>query len=120
MAEEIKETIQAAPATSAPEKKTKVAKPASKAKTKATKKQETRQSEADQLRSKDVETIESEIADLKKELFNLRFQSAVGKLKDTSRIAKVRKGIARRLTILTERANGINVKLKAVKAAKKA
>lgn len=113
MAEEIKATEQAAPVKEEAPKKAKAVK--APAKTKTAKKQEPRKSEADQLRDKDVATLEAEIADLKKELFNLRFQSAVGKLKDTSRIAKVRKGIARRLTILTERANSASAK-----AAKKA
>ncbi|MDD4212324.1 MAG: 50S ribosomal protein L29 [Bacilli bacterium] len=53
----------------------------------------------------DVAAIEKEIAELKKELFNLRFQAAVGKLENTAQINKNKKQIARMKTILTERAN---------------
>jgi len=41
---------------------------------------------------------------LKQELFNLRFQAAVGKLENTAQLRKVKKDIARAYTILTERA----------------
>ncbi|HOI46104.1 MAG TPA: 50S ribosomal protein L29 [Bacilli bacterium] len=47
--------------------------------------------------------IESKINDLKQELFNLRFQAAVGKLENTAQLNKVKKEIARMYTILTER-----------------
>ncbi|HPT88777.1 MAG TPA: 50S ribosomal protein L29 [Bacilli bacterium] len=55
----------------------------------------------------DVTTIENSIAELKKELFNLRFQAAVGKLENTAQISKTKKQIARMKTILTERANAL-------------
>ena len=62
-------------------------------------------SEAEKIRQMDVAAIEKEIEDLKQELFNLRFQAAVGKLENTAQIKKDRKQIARMKTILTERAN---------------
>jgi large subunit ribosomal protein L29 len=40
------------------------------------------------------------VADLKKELFNLRFQKASGELTNTSRFREARKEIARILTQL--------------------
>jgi len=43
---------------------------------------------------------------MKQELFNLRFQAAVGKLENTAQIGKTKKQIARMKTILTERVNG--------------
>ena len=51
----------------------------------------------------DVE-IQNKINDLKQELFNLRFQAAVGKLENTAQLRKVKKEIARCYTVLTERA----------------
>lgn len=66
-----------------------------------------RKSKSDIIRDQDVPTIEKEIAELRKELFNLRFQGAVGKLENTAAIKKARKQIARMKTILTERANAL-------------
>ena len=53
---------------------------------------------------KDEQIIEM-INELKQELFNLRFQAAVGKLENTAQLRKVKKEIARCYTVLTERAN---------------
>lgn len=47
--------------------------------------------------------IETKIAELKEELFNLRFQLAVGQLENTARIGQVKKAIARMKTIISER-----------------
>ena len=72
-----------------------------------TKKEEkkVKKSEAQKIREMDVATIEKTIEELKQELFNLRFQAAVGKLENTAQISKNKKQIARMKTILTERAN---------------
>jgi len=51
--------------------------------------------------------IEQNVASLKEELFNLRFQLATGQLETTSRIKQVRKDIARAKTILRQRELGI-------------
>lgn len=61
--------------------------------------------EIEKIRKLDDATILENIDNLKKELFNLRFQSAVGKLENTDRIKKAKKAIARMKTVLTERAN---------------
>ena len=45
------------------------------------------------------------MGELKQELFNLRFQAAVGKLENTAQLRKVKKEIARAYTVLTERAS---------------
>ncbi len=66
-----------------------------------------KQSEVDKIREMDVATIEKNIEELKQELFNLRFQAAVGKLENTAQIKKNKKQIARMKTILTERANAL-------------
>ena len=75
-----------------------------------TKKEEknVKKSEAQKIREMDVATIEKTIEELKQELFNLRFQAAVGKLENTAQISKNKKQIARMKTILTERANAEN------------
>jgi len=62
-----------------------------------------RLSAADKIRKMESADIESKINDLKQELFNLRFQAAVGKLENTAQLNKVKKEIARMYTILTER-----------------
>ncbi len=64
-----------------------------------------RKSETDKIRGYDDATILEKIDSLKKELFNLRFQAAVGKLENVDRIKKAKKAIARMKTVLTERAN---------------
>ncbi len=61
----------------------------------------------DKVREMDNATIVKNIEELKQELFNLRFQAAVGKLENTAQINKNKKQIARMKTILTERANAL-------------
>lgn len=56
-----------------------------------------------ELRKFSTPDLEKKIVDLKKELFNLRFQLAVGQLENTARIKQVRKMIARMKTIITLR-----------------
>jgi large subunit ribosomal protein L29 len=56
---------------------------------------EIREMEADQLKEK--------LAELKKELFNLRFQNDVGQLENTATLSSVRKDIARIYTISKEK-----------------
>ncbi|HHZ11092.1 MAG TPA: 50S ribosomal protein L29 [Acholeplasmataceae bacterium] len=68
-----------------------------------------RESEADKIRKLDDTTIENNIRELKKELFNLRFQAAVGKLENTAQISKTKKQIARMKTVLTERQNALKL-----------
>lgn len=48
--------------------------------------------------------LESNLADLKKELFNLRFQNATNQLENPMRIVEVKKAIARIKTVMVERA----------------
>ena len=49
--------------------------------------------------------LNDKVVELKKELFNLRFQNATNQLENTSRIKEVRKNIARIQTVITEKAN---------------
>ncbi|MDI3508219.1 MAG: large subunit ribosomal protein [Clostridiales bacterium] len=57
----------------------------------------------DKLRELSVEELNDQLADLKTELFNLRFQLAVGQLENPMRIREVRRSIAQVKTILRER-----------------
>jgi len=59
-------------------------------------------SKADDFRAKSADELAEQLAKLKKEQFNLRFQRANGQLEKTNRIRVVRKDIARIRTILTE------------------
>jgi large subunit ribosomal protein L29 len=49
---------------------------------------------------KSAEELQGAVADLKKELFNLRFQKASGELTNTSRFREAKREIARILTQL--------------------
>ena len=60
--------------------------------------------QANEIREWDTAKINKEIIDLKRELFDLRFQQATGQLENTARIGKVKKAIARMKTVLNERA----------------
>ena len=57
-----------------------------------------------ELRDLSVTELEKKSADLKEELFNLRFQHATGQLENPIRIREVKRTYARVRTILTERA----------------
>jgi len=50
--------------------------------------------------------LDSKLAELRKELFNLRFQHATAQLENTQRIPAVKKDIARILTIKRQRELG--------------
>ena len=56
----------------------------------------------EELRAKSAQELNEELVLAKKELFNLRFQNATSQLNNTSRIAEVRRNIARIQTIITE------------------
>ena len=56
-----------------------------------------------ELRELTVEQLENKLAELKSELFNLRFQLAINQLENPNRIPEVRHDIARVLTLLREK-----------------
>ena len=56
-----------------------------------------------ELRELSTEELQSKLADLKQELFNLRFQHAINQLDNPKKIAEVKKTIARIKTIIHER-----------------
>lgn len=59
---------------------------------------------ASELREKTPDQLRDELANLKKESFNLRFQQATGAMENTARMRAVKRDTARVLTILNEKA----------------
>lgn len=57
---------------------------------------------ASELRDKTPDQLRDELANLKKEAFNLRFQQATSQLENTARMRQVRRDTARVMTILNE------------------
>ena len=58
---------------------------------------------AEDFRAKTVDELSDQLASLKKEQFNLRFQKATGQLEKTARIREVRRDIARMKTIAAQK-----------------
>ena len=58
---------------------------------------------ATEVRAMSVEDLEKKLADLKKDLFNLRLQNATNQLENPNRINDVKKDIARVKTIIREK-----------------
>jgi large subunit ribosomal protein L29 len=61
----------------------------------------------DEIRAKETGDLRQEVADRKREVFNLRFQKATEKAENPGRIRALRKDIARLLTVLRERELGV-------------
>ncbi len=59
---------------------------------------------ANELRDKTPDQLQEELASLKKESFNLRFQQATGQVEATARMRAARRDAARVKTILNEKA----------------
>jgi large subunit ribosomal protein L29 len=57
-----------------------------------------------ELRDKTPDQLREQLASLKKEAFNLRFQQATGQLENTSRMQAVRRDAARVKTVMTQKA----------------
>ncbi len=58
---------------------------------------------AAEMRDFDDDELDSRLMNARKELFNLRFQSATGRLDNSARIGQVRREIARVLTVQRDR-----------------
>ena len=58
---------------------------------------------ASQLRDMTDEELDEKMVATRKELFNLRFQSATGALENSARLQSAKREIARILTVKTER-----------------
>ena len=57
---------------------------------------------AQELRDKTPDQLREQLATLKKESFNLRFQQATGQLENTARMRQVKRDTARVLTVLNQ------------------
>ncbi|GGC15511.1 50S ribosomal protein L29 [Novosphingobium endophyticum] len=62
-------------------------------------------SKTEDFRAKTDDQLTAELADLKREQFNLRFQAATSQLERPARIKEVRRDIARIKTLQAERQN---------------
>ena len=56
------------------------------------------------VRAKTDDELKTELGQLAKEVFNLRFQKASGQMENTARVRHARRDIARIKTVLAERA----------------
>jgi large subunit ribosomal protein L29 len=64
----------------------------------------------DDLKVKTDDQLQQQLIDLKREQFNLRFQSATNQLEKPSRVREVRRTIARIRTLQNERARAETAK----------
>jgi large subunit ribosomal protein L29 len=62
------------------------------------------------LRALDDEDLRTRLREAEKELFNLRFQLATGRLDNVGRITTVKREIARLLTLMDERGTQAHLK----------
>ena len=62
----------------------------------------------DGIRARTTNELSTQLLELKKENFNLRFQKASGQLENTARVRQVRRNIARVKTILWERIRDVS------------
>ena len=62
---------------------------------------------AQELRDKTPDQLREQLANLKKESFNLRFQQATGQLENTARMRTVKRDTARVLTVLNQQADSV-------------
>ena len=58
---------------------------------------------AKELRALSEQELNQKLAELKKELFNLRFQHAINQLENPHRIEEVKRDVARVMTVLHEK-----------------
>jgi large subunit ribosomal protein L29 len=65
--------------------------------------------ELNEIKKNSAEDLEARLKDLKKELFNLRFQLSTGQLENPTRIKEVKKSIAQIKTVLREQEIGLFV-----------
>ena len=58
---------------------------------------------ANEIREMSLDELNVKLNDLKKDLFNLRFQNATNQLENPKKITEVRREIARVKTVITEK-----------------
>jgi large subunit ribosomal protein L29 len=71
---------------------------------------------ASDIREQTAEELETRLNDIKKNIFNLKFQKAIGQLEDTQAIRNLRKDIALVETLLREKELGLNKEIKVKKS----
>ena len=59
--------------------------------------------QAKELREMTAEELQAKLQELKKELFNLRFQHAINQLENPHQMTEVKHDIARVMTVLNEK-----------------
>jgi large subunit ribosomal protein L29 len=64
--------------------------------------------ETKELREKTVQELADRVNTLRQELFGLRLQSKTGHVKDLSQFNKLRRGIARTITIIKQKESGVS------------
>ena len=62
---------------------------------------------AEKYKSLTLDQLDEELAKLRKERFNLRFQAASGQLENTARVRVVRRDIARIMTIARQKRGSV-------------
>ena len=58
---------------------------------------------AEELKKMTADELQNKLVELKKELFNLRFQHAINQLENPHQITEVKHDIARVMTVLNEK-----------------
>ena len=69
--------------------------------------------QVEDFRAKSDDELQTELGQLKKEQFNLRFQNATGQMEKPARVREVRRSIARIKTLQSERTRAAAAKSKA-------
>ena len=59
--------------------------------------------ELNELKAKSLQELDTDLKNMKKELFTLRFQLATGQLQNTAAIREVKRNIARVKTVISQR-----------------
>ncbi len=62
---------------------------------------------ASEIKDMTIDELNSKLAELKEELFNLRFQHAVNQLENPSRLKAVKRDIARVKTFIRKQESGV-------------
>jgi len=65
---------------------------------------QTKANKVEDMRVKSDDQLSGDLAELKREAFNLRFQAATGQMEKTHRVDQVRKDIARIKTVMRQKA----------------
>ena len=58
---------------------------------------------ANEIRELSVDQLDTQVKELKQELFNLKFQKTLGQLQNTTKIRQVKRDIERMKTIIVEK-----------------